>query len=1590
MFKRIAAMIMAAAVMIAGPAGSCFTVIAASTSTDANSLIGINYYLNNIVNNNNSNSNPGSSVYAPLEINFDFNAIADDAVRKAIEAVGRTLVSEQIPDGIQMSVLEGLTNAVNNGNLTVADLTANRVTHFLTQAIDAAITERADDDDSVYTSIDIPSLAGKCAYAAASTREKTLNSGAYGLTTAYPRPKTYPSDMPNTVDGVTDKYNQVMPAVVNSNDHADDRMQTYPYRLAAIFEIIRNKITASSVSYTNEMNEAIARTTYSLTGYDGGSASTSLPAVYPSAFVATNATNMAQQANNNITALTDEFVEDLGYLAYFNGMDQAAYDAGINIALEMVYYSKYYRQHLINTYGTDTSKFAKSISTADIRNLASLKEAVEVLNMQFIEADPDIPAVPLIDEFWKYSDSSGPSLQDYAAAADLSGWERMDSIVTSEYSKIEGQPLSGFYSLDFTQENIAEASFDSFLESANTDIKIALSDNIVKGICYSSTYIPLQTNVYSADTLASYDANWLRDFHFKYGFMRKRLLKATSAEAAMDIYNTNGSTRGDLEVCTLSDFMNAGTKDIVLYIDDDFYNAEEVKDLAGNLLDHRASKLQGVKARIDEYISEVRMSESNPTLGDSDMLSKVSQDIKSDSIMSFVGDSSSVTSTELLAMSNQIADYGMHEYSPHDWSAVLKDEAHVSYSDKLRSEIAAIPGNDGNYIQNADSDNVSMDNLDTLCMPSSDINKYLSGTTVRVEANENADMDSEITTYDEYSPLLSYAYVSAIYRDPLTYALSSSSVLNNPVFISSKNLCGIAEAGQYYKNSLLNYMLVQNLDSMVQLDYAYSLDADSPLYMDVYGNIISESGLVVVPAASNATLFLGDYNQVVGSMALFSSYGNSYYVPDSLQGSADVLEPMFRLDPNEGPYWVIDGLAFQVDGNVIDFANMSSYTSGARNAAMKVFETYLNQAEGNTHCVTPLYVNIINEVMRGAPIGYIDNQLNLDSFSDKSRIVAAAKLEALMDSLESDISNTLFVIPDFTTMEYSEYIVGFCFKIMIAAVVVVTIVSIYRDAVAYQLGFRTLFQIGSSVALTFISIAVIPAMFQLTYYAANKLLLQDEVTRIAMYNLEKREGGVEIGVTKVDTPDDSNRLMVQLDWITVPWYRQMEHMMFNNSIENISIARDEAFDQSRVSHQSDVIRYNDGIYMSVNDIFSSVGIDYTFLTDEVAESGAANKMVNGLYIYSNGTEQTLSFYSPYYAFLYALTANVNNYNYTNGSYVYTTKMQSGNRLKTVGLSSRYFTSPNFMEKDYDPLHLYEIYGIIPDDKVMMADIFTTDEKLGMRSSVWYNPLKADDVEKRIEICTNYCREFIAEYKDLLMKVSDETFLKVMALTMAMKYNQVFGITTANCYEIFDMDSSDLLRMCLAKESDVMLSSVLSYPRFVMTYGGEAGIYAAALVIMIMQVGSFVKPACVVLSFIAIFLSIFVFKVVLRRKNMSIYGYFVTMCSLSAMNILHALILKACTILPKLGLSLFWCAIFILVTQIAYLLMLAYATGTALVDLHDLGFNRHKAKYEELSNKLHRKNAAARLNANVPYYKDNREYLDRLYAQHRERGGRLYR
>ena len=877
--------------------------------------------------------------------------------------------------------------------------------------------------------------------------------------------------------------------------------------------------------------------------------------------------------------------------------------------------------------------------------------------------------------------------------------------------------------------------------------------------------------------------------------------------------------------------------------------------------------------------------------------------------------------------------------------SVLKNNDETNYSkiflEKLQNIQGAIQ-----YFPQATLENPG--NPDRAVLNSGQINYYLRA----------SNAGSEV-----YTPLQGYAVVSSVYRDIDLYNLANSSLKRYPIFIASEKAGKAKNSSDDAKASIFNYALMRNLKDSMAVEYTGNLDMNSPLYLDIYGNILTESGTVVVPAASNPTLMSSsDFFRSDWSAGLFSIYGNGYKIKADDEGSfSNVLDATFQVVDG---YWMPKS---RILGNsyVIDMSRLS--TASKDTLDVLYTQTYVDLHNSNEtqnkYYSFKRYVNIILEVLRGAPIENIDKAkegLDTSNRIDKAGIVAAAKLEQLNDSLNIAGENTTISLPQISNISVFNVVSIIIFKAMMVILVAVSIVTIYIDAVKSQMGLGTIAKIIGTGVIMMSVVLIVPALFDITYYQSNRALLQDEATYLSMLNLEKEESGVEIGMTEVREPHINTNLQIQLDDITVPWYIMFSNVMTADTGKTLdNIWQEHAQTQSFIFNNDDVVIKHNGVYMDVSQIYESTSIDIdTTMTSTTTKRNLVQTAKN--------KTSTFSYYSPYYAILDALIRNVNTYNanpwepeenVTNvqGWYSYTTKVQRGGRVKSMGLIAPYFKSERFMsDENKDILGFYHMYSNLYQTDVQQdpaLDGLYDSNLQNIRASNWYpTGIANQDVIKRIDWLTKQARDFVAKNENMLGKVSDETFLKAMALNLAIKHNQVFGNRYASSIDIANLSNDDLLRLSVAKKNDVMMTSTLTFPRFVYETGGTFAVVVAMILSVTMKVSSILKPAAVILTFALIFFSVFIIKICMRKKEATYLGYIVTILLLCLTNIAYSLMLKITLFLPTLFPPAV-CIIIQILLQVGYLFILGNVIYYAAKDWHDMAAFKYMQKVEALQMKI---------------------------------------
>ena len=789
-----------------------------------------------------------------------------------------------------------------------------------------------------------------------------------------------------------------------------------------------------------------------------------------------------------------------------------------------------------------------------------------------------------------------------------------------------------------------------------------------------------------------------------------------------------------------------------------------------------------------------------------------------------------------------------------------------------------------------------------------------------------------------YSPLMGFATISGIYRTPaLRDGLNRILNNNNPVFLSSDTAPYMNPDFEKY---IYSYMLLRNLEAQMTVDYATSLDRTSPLYMDIFGNILTESGLVVVPAAANPALFADNYRPV--NAALLSTYGDSFHLPfdagkninhmlgGDIEGKGDTSNSYFHKDEKSGK-WLLNSM--RTTSGTMDISRLSTASKDALKELASVFEYDLTV--GNYEL--PIWEQVITEVLRGAPIEHINKQfegIQVDTRITRNGLILAEKLEFLVDALSGSGQNASLTIPNPAYIDGIEIVVFFIYKVLLLGVLIVWMLNIYLDATGGGINWMTAGKCLGTVALVLALIVGVPQLFELSYYESNKYLLQQETEYLMMLNLEKQSNGEEIGVSKVTEPTTNTKLYLKLAEVVMPWWDILQEVGLGATYSSLDQMYADYEAQHPLAYTEDVTMMNGGIYIDTNQLFESAEVSFSPVMKV---------------IYVVGAEDTpASYYTPYYYFLNTIVNEISTWSTKNSYIAYTTKFQRGGALKTVGYVKAFFESEEFMLDGPDYFNLYDLYNVTPPREYEYVYPISQFDKDVLQTSQWCQTgLNEASTIKRIQKLNNYARTWIAENRDMIGKVSDETFLKCFALSCAMEHNRLFNTMRADNLEIQELSNEDLLRLSISPKDKVMAGSTMSYARYVYTTGGTIAIYCAAILEVVNFISSWIKPLATLAVFCIACISIFILKMVLRRGNNSVFGYITTIALMCGVNVIGSMFTKLSMYIPNLGFSTAVCIIVQIVIQVAYLALLLKIVKVALKDWKNVGYVHYESAFNKL-------------------------------------------
>lgn len=1077
-----------------------------------------------------------------------------------------------------------------------------------------------------------------------------------------------------------------------------------------------------------------------------------------------------------------------------------------------------------------------------------------------------------------------------------------------------------------------------------------MTDQWVKGFALSALYVPMETNVYDASSvLYLNDSEWVADFFYRYGFYRKALMINTDNSAIVNQFSSG--TRSGTRPATLSDLLNYD-RDIILTVDDNFYNAN----------------------KIDTVISRLDYTAIRNTNNAAD------------------------TATGFDKLSNAVS--GMMDL---DTGKILKTGADSYYSETLKVNVTQL----GQSQEEAGWIAATYD-------------QYLL-TNAEILGDSQKNIESVLDSY-EYSIKVPYAVVSAVYRnDDLYNECLKAIVADNAVFKSSKAICSTPGTNSSNWRSVYNYYMLANLEEQMKNDSASTLDLDAPIFVDIFGNILTESGLVIIPAACNATLCGTNWTPYTIGWSEYYNNGNHITTEDF---NEDVYEWLIGQDfnavssgpqnwtdvgdvvkENAGGYFWISGGELVLRTSEITSGNLTGIVQWeALNKNSTVVQNlFFNDAyfQKGQKMYSHTLTNLIMEVLRGAPIEYIDYEYEgLDGNLNISKygVYMAYKLEELVDTLVSGTNgnslggNSVVTMPNLAFVSGVEYIMLYVFKIIFAVMVVALGVSLYIDATKNSLGVKSVLRFIATCIMSIVAFTLVPNLISWTYYNANKTLLAEESGRLMMLNYVKEYDGSEIGITSVTTPETSTELYMKVSDVGVNWWNIIPDVLFGNTSRTVSDLYRDSLKDNPIALTPGVQMKGDGLYVDVQDIYDSSDIQFTpssntlehfvragahttvTLRTQVNQATDANGnaiagvvpgQITGIDSSGNqivereitiGSDNTsvVSFVSPYYVFLEQLVCNVNEYNISRDITAYSWSVGSNGHVLTYDIVSPYLSSPEFLEDGYDILGLDHIYSL-PAQRTVYNFGFDDSDLSQMRRSSWYiapNAITGENITRdRIDKVYEYARNFVINNKDVLGKVPDEVFLKVMAMQCAIEYNKEFGCLHGNAVEIINVDTRDLMRFMVSEHSDMYKYYSYSFSRYVYEQSGTIGVVFAALLLVVYWLTSFIKPLLMIFILGLLIINVVFRKLLFHKESRCIEGYLIGCACLCLCNYAYALMLKISMSVANYGFGSVTALVVAFLVQILYIIGLVGIMAIEVKDWKNSGFGEWQTIGSSITSKV---------------------------------------
>lgn len=1072
-----------------------------------------------------------------------------------------------------------------------------------------------------------------------------------------------------------------------------------------------------------------------------------------------------------------------------------------------------------------------------------------------------------------------------------------------------------------------------------------MSDNWMRGFALSSNFMPMVTNLYDASTYDSMsDGDWMTEYFYRYGFHRKALYISTDPNIVVNSKVGRTSSNGR-KVCTLKDLLNYD-RDIELYIDTGFYNADDIEEGLGrvdyatirSMVEEQAlQSTQGTEAAEEQQASQ----------------SKGADDILKGTVYN--------------------RNY-VDETLNLDTASLLKDEGVTTYSTDVAQHVTK-------FGENADLDTSLYD--------------------AYVLSSEAIIGDDSVFDLYQYSALLGYGVVSAIYRDTQMFnTIMASTTSDTTVLRSSKNIIMTEDSTYRDWMCYFNYLMLGNLEKQMNVNVDSLLDLNAPIFIDVFGNIVTESGYVIIPAACNPTLcglnwnpycigfaaYMNNLNEVLLTTDCTPQFltwitGTEYKTTElsSINGETSVRVDEKGIDSVDldsysgtGGWFIVDNhgrvilkdVELRSNGlsSIVSWSTLNAHSD----VNLRIFfsDAYYKKA---MNIYGAKMIMLTTEVLRGAPVETINYETEglTNVAKGEAGIVIAYALDNIFEAISSrgsDYVNSMLTMPNLALQPYLKYIIYFGIKICVLLMVLLLMVNLFKSGIKGNVGFKSVMSFVFTTIIVSSAIYILPSSIKWSYDNANAKLLSTEACDIVLYDAMRNSEGQQIGITSVDKIDECTELYMEVGKVHVNWQNVLTKGILTNEYTSFQDIFDDAMSADPMANQWGVTSKGASLYMSTRDIYDSTRIVYDahtntmtsklYTTGNLVQAGTNGDLWNkdnvdtsdpsyipNTYSSRDTGAAVYSFVSPYYAFLDMIIADINNYNQSHDIKSYNFSADKYGGVITYDVASPYLLSDEFLYDGYDILGLYQIMRT-QQQKPSNVYIFSAEDIAKMSMSEWYDlDLTEEQKIQKIEQVYDYARAFVSDHRMVLKHIPDSMFVKALAFACAVKYNQVFNAPHADSVKMIQVDNRDIMRFMLGDFYTVYSNYPYSFGRFVYKSAGTAGVLLSLILSVIVLVSNVIKPVLIGVMFILIILNICFRELLLNKPNRGVEGYFIGCGLFIVINLVYALLLKLTMIFANTGYPVVVAIVVAIVVQLLYMAALMFLIWIQLSEWKDLGYGK---------------------------------------------------